>query len=387
VDGKKVATYTIGFTKTTGYLGDTDYTMQLNYQSSNVYFLGRLIWAEGSQVTTDRLGSVRNGGVAWPGSLGYQAQYPYGVEYTPQTVNDREKYATYTRDSVTGLDYAMNRYYSSVWGRFLSPDPYGKSVGPGNPQSWNRYGYAGNDPVNHNDPSGLDDFAPDPDTGVPWLFECFEAGIYNAAIDCSQGDGIDIWSNAPDCGFGYGTFCVMWPLLPDVPPPTPSKPNPPQITLNEIGDCVYPLGTKGTPFWTLEVEYQVLVNGLPAVGLSTLAGDGVSMITESITNASFPVTGNGVWCTSTYTACPNPQAIGELTAQGTFWDGLAGNGKENQGFLLNGTQPLSVITYGGATVFQNVLNSLRRTISVGNGAVVGNRKTRQCGPSAGDPEP
>ena len=150
VDGKKLATYTIGFTKTTGYLGDTDYTMQLNYQSGNVYFAGRLIRAEGNPVTTDRLGSVRNGG---PGALGYQAQYPYGVEYT-LTVNDREKYATYTRDSA-GLDYAMNRYYSSQWGRFLSPDPYGGSAATGNPQSWNRYAYAGNDSVNNSDPSGL----------------------------------------------------------------------------------------------------------------------------------------------------------------------------------------------------------------------------------------
>jgi RHS repeat-associated protein len=67
----------------------------------------------------DRLASVRSGG---PGNLGYQAQYPYGVEYTA-TTNDREKYATYTRDSVSGLDYAANRYYWSQWGRFLSPDP------------------------------------------------------------------------------------------------------------------------------------------------------------------------------------------------------------------------------------------------------------------------
>ena len=55
------------------------------------------------------MGSVRSGG---PGGLGHQAQYPYGVEYSA-TANDREKYATYTRDSVTGLDYAMNRYYTS----------------------------------------------------------------------------------------------------------------------------------------------------------------------------------------------------------------------------------------------------------------------------------
>ena len=113
--------------------------------------MGKLISAEGNAVKVDRLGSVRNGG---PGNLGYQAQYPYGVEYTT-TANDREKYATYTRDSVTGLDYAMNRYYASQWGRFLSPDPRGGRIS--DPRSLNRYGYVRDDPVNRNDPSGLCD--------------------------------------------------------------------------------------------------------------------------------------------------------------------------------------------------------------------------------------
>lgn len=69
---------------------------------------------------TDRLGSVRYGG---PGGLGKQAQYPYGVEYAT-TANDREKYATYTRDSVTGLAYGINRYYASRLGAvFVAGSP------------------------------------------------------------------------------------------------------------------------------------------------------------------------------------------------------------------------------------------------------------------------
>jgi RHS repeat-associated protein len=76
------------------------------------------------------------------------------VEYSA-TANDTEKYATYTRDSLTGLDYAVNRYYSSIWGRFLSPDPYGASARVLNPQSWNRYAYTIGDPMNSGDPSGL----------------------------------------------------------------------------------------------------------------------------------------------------------------------------------------------------------------------------------------
>jgi len=138
-DGKKLGIYTVSSV--------TNTAIQFTQQSTKVYFAGRLLGA-----SVDRLGSVRYGGAS---GVGYQAQYPYGVEYTT-TVNDRQKYATYTRDSLTGLDYAMNRYYSSLWGRFLSPDPHQANMGgAGDPGSWNRYAYAGNDPVNANDPSGL----------------------------------------------------------------------------------------------------------------------------------------------------------------------------------------------------------------------------------------
>jgi RHS repeat-associated protein len=52
-------------------------------------------------------------------------------------------------------DYAMNRYYAPQWGRFTIPDPYQASAQLANPQSWNRYSYVENDPVNHNDSTGL----------------------------------------------------------------------------------------------------------------------------------------------------------------------------------------------------------------------------------------
>ena len=151
-DGTKLATYTYSIIT---YSGGPE--IQLTQQSANVYFLGKLISAEGNAVQVDRLGSVRSGG---PGGLGHQAEYPYGVEYS-ETANDREKYATYTRDSITGMDYAMNRYYTSQWGRFTSPDQYGGSTDPGSPQGWNRYAYVGGDPVNSTDPSGLYGQPPD----------------------------------------------------------------------------------------------------------------------------------------------------------------------------------------------------------------------------------
>jgi len=54
---------------------------------------------------------------------------------------------------VVGLDYAKNRYYSSILGRFLSADP-SKSADPTDPRTWNQYTYVNGDPVNFNDPSG-----------------------------------------------------------------------------------------------------------------------------------------------------------------------------------------------------------------------------------------
>jgi RHS repeat-associated protein len=126
-------------------------------QSQNVYFAGKLISAEGNAVAVDRLGTVR-----WNATSGGHTYYPYGAEYSA-TLNDTEKYATYTRDTLTGLDYAMNRYYSSPWGRFMTPDRSWSSARPGNPQSWNLYAYAVNDPVNGNDPSGNDTYVIDDD--------------------------------------------------------------------------------------------------------------------------------------------------------------------------------------------------------------------------------
>lgn len=47
------------------------------------------------------------------------------------------------------------RYYNSNTGSFWSPDPGGlATANPKDPTSWNRYAYAGDDPVNFNDPSG-----------------------------------------------------------------------------------------------------------------------------------------------------------------------------------------------------------------------------------------
>src|SRR5207244_6033464 len=89
--------------------------------------------------------------------------YPYGEEKPTATAQGREKFGTYFRDG-TGLDYAYQRFYSSIQGRFLTPDPYrADSGGPGKPAepaTWNRYAYTHGDPVNFYDPLGTNEADP-----------------------------------------------------------------------------------------------------------------------------------------------------------------------------------------------------------------------------------
>ncbi|MEZ5402422.1 MAG: RHS repeat-associated core domain-containing protein, partial [Bryobacteraceae bacterium] len=100
--------------------------------------------ASQASVVVDRLGSVR---VSKVGSTVQRLEYwPYGEEKPGATGQEREKLATYARDA-TGLDYADQRYYGSVSGRFLTPDPAGE--GP------NLYSYVRGDPANFGDPTGL----------------------------------------------------------------------------------------------------------------------------------------------------------------------------------------------------------------------------------------
>jgi len=56
----------------------------------------------------------------------------------------------------TGLDYFGARYFGSPQGRFTSPDPLMASAHASDPQSWNRYAYAVNNPLRYIDPTGME---------------------------------------------------------------------------------------------------------------------------------------------------------------------------------------------------------------------------------------
>ena len=77
---------------------------------------------------------------------------PFGEQLAPSTTGAKS-YAQLFRDGETGQDYAQARMYQLRTGRFSASDPVFGTLF--NPQTWNRYTYALNDPLAFVDPTGL----------------------------------------------------------------------------------------------------------------------------------------------------------------------------------------------------------------------------------------
>ncbi len=211
IGGQRMGSYTLSAT-----LGG----VSLTATGYNVYFgskLVRKIDAGGSAtiVKADRLGS-------------FGKFAPYGEERTP-TADNADKFATYYRDGDTGLDYAVNRYYASGSGRFLTPDPGMTGARPDSPGSWNRFAYVQGDPMKFFDPSGRNQASPDVEfCGAEFEWWQCSGGI--GFVSSGEGSGSD-WGSG---GSGGGPFCAggsqfapspgpIDPLCAPPPPPPPPQ--------------------------------------------------------------------------------------------------------------------------------------------------------------------
>jgi len=134
------------------------------WAKSYVYLGGRLLSTfapiSGGEVVEhhhpDRLGTRL---VTRPadGSSFEQAHLPFGNGVPSESVSStNRRFTSYDRSGATGLDYAVNRRYDPVQGRFTQADPIEmEAVDLDDPQSLNLYAYCANDPVNYTDPDGL----------------------------------------------------------------------------------------------------------------------------------------------------------------------------------------------------------------------------------------
>jgi RHS repeat-associated protein len=83
---------------------------------------------------------------------GEQGHFPFGEAWYQANTTSKFIFTSYERDQESGNDYALARLYINRFGRFCSVDPVQGS--PDDPQSWNRYSYARNNPINIADRSG-----------------------------------------------------------------------------------------------------------------------------------------------------------------------------------------------------------------------------------------
>jgi RHS repeat-associated protein len=116
------------------------------------------------RLTTDANGNI----------LSQDGHFPFGEQWYQSGANNKFVFTSYNRDSESGLDYALARYYDSRTGTFCSADPLAGS--PGDPQSWNRYPYGRNDPIDKSDPNGKFAFL------IPLIMEFLPQLVTDSAI-------------------------------------------------------------------------------------------------------------------------------------------------------------------------------------------------------------
>jgi len=164
---------------------------------------------------TDAIGSIRATSDAGGAVIARHDYSPFGEDTAP-LAGDPKRFAGKDLDVETALQNFEARMYRNVWGRFVSIDPVGGTLT--NPQGWNGYAYALNNPLKFVDPSGME-------ACVTWT------GINGPEQDCrpDPGAGLPPDTGQPPptdgCGIPQGRRVTVAPCQ-EGPKPDPRKPPP-----------------------------------------------------------------------------------------------------------------------------------------------------------------
>jgi RHS repeat-associated protein len=149
--------------------GEQRWRLSRDYIYRDGLLLAAITPTETLHFSLDHLGSTRIVTDASRNRVGLHYYLPFGEEWlvNPQASDSEPlKFTGHERDTdpaggTAPLDYMHARYYGGRTGRFLSVDPVLDSVEPSMPQSWNRYSYVMNTPLNLADPTGKCGESPD----------------------------------------------------------------------------------------------------------------------------------------------------------------------------------------------------------------------------------
>jgi len=160
-DGKRVKKYIPSTGETTIFVYDASGKMVAEYATT------LSPTPQVSYLTSDNLGTPRISTDANGNVIARHDYLPFGeeIDSTVTAVRNvnlnygddgiKKKFTAYERDNESDLDFAEARYFRFEQGRFQSPDPLMASATIGDPQTFNRYAYVSNNPLNFSDPTGM----------------------------------------------------------------------------------------------------------------------------------------------------------------------------------------------------------------------------------------
>jgi RHS repeat-associated protein len=155
------------------------------WQTLAIQYAGSVSWVHADPVTKSQRLKTSLGGTS---AIDLD---PWGGETVRSgAASPPRKYTAYERDA-DGGDEAMFRRYEGRWQRFAQPDPFDGSYDLTDPQTFNRYSYVSNDPINFVDPEGLWGM---PGEGDPVLYSM------------AQGAGLSPWLLRRSSFIFYGEY-------------------------------------------------------------------------------------------------------------------------------------------------------------------------------------
>ena len=195
---------------------------------------------------SDWLGSARLASTTAQTLYGDQSYAPFGETYDTKNAT-LNVFTGQMQDlnSISNVYDFLYRQYSSTQGRWMVPDPAGAAaVDITNPQTWNRYAYVANNPLNATDPLGL------------YKLNCNDpqnnCGPYAPQPDFS---GFDSLFCGGECGFDW--FYPDWVNVDFVDPSRQAvPPTRPALTRNSdtcplwVPGGDYTLGQNANPWFT-----------------------------------------------------------------------------------------------------------------------------------------
>jgi len=134
---------------------------------------------------------------------------PFGEEWQPPPSSERRLYGGKERDPETAFDYFGARYYASAAGRFTTVDPSHIDGDIFDPQRWNAFAYARNNPLRFIDPFGFGECPASTDTstcveGDKWLTGQFMMDYFRFLTVSLAGDYWQ-WRTTSDSGVMGGS--------------------------------------------------------------------------------------------------------------------------------------------------------------------------------------